>query len=516
MRIISWNINGLGKHFNELKQLIEAYNPDYVCIQKMRNKTGLEKFAIDGYQQLYVYNDIADWSGVIIYWKKLDGASSEMPLRIPTPKLSDKGHLQAYDCMDFILINAYAPYSNPTIEGAYAYRRQWDKMLVAFLKYLPKWKPVVICGDLNIVHTALDTHSDSYIKNVACYLDWERANFEELLSTGNLTDSFRFLHPDTRAYSFFAQSQFRKSGHGDRIDYALVSSDILPGLVNSTIIDFGSAQSLPLQLDFQLDVTAEPMHCHINASGVSLGEESSQGLDKKVSIANAGQEQTIHLKEAARWLARMAAQDGVVSPNERKLLKEFAETYGLDTNYLYRLAHANANDVEEPEVEMLNRSEHRGRQFEEFVVSLCSDRKRFTLLAWRGDKIAGDTYALENLMPDLHLRHRLDNEHEVEYHIECKYRSELVDGVLDLTSQLGRYQRMTSSKEKTELFLAIGIGGTPTKPERFYLIPSRMVKRDHVIKIENFSKCLCPQDQDGFHNYITHFFHKRVFKTKTE
>lgn len=515
MRIISWNINGLGKHFNELKQLIEAYNPDYVCIQKMRNKTGHDKFAIDGYQQLYVYNDIADWSGVIIYWKKPDGESAGMPIRIPTPKLSDKGHLQAYDCKDFILINAYAPYSNPTIEDAFAYRRQWDKMLVAFRQYLPKGKPVVICGDLNIVHTSLDTHSDSHIKNIACYLDWERANFEELLSTGNLTDTFRHLHPNTRAYSFFSQSLFRKLGQGDRIDYALVSSEILPGLENSSILDFGTAQSLPLLLDFKLGVTAEPSYCRKSSQGILLRKRQGDD-DQKASIANAGLEQTISLKEAAKWLTRMAARDGVVSPNERKLLKEFALTYGLDINYLYRLAHANAHDVAEPEVEILNRSEHRGRQFEDFVVSLCSDKKRFKLLEWRGDKIAGDTYALENLMPDLHLRHRLDDEHEVEYHIECKYRSELADGALDLSSQLGRYRRLTSSKEKSELFLAVGIGGTPTKPEQFYLIPSRMVKRDHVIKIENFGKCLCPQDQDGFHIYIAHFFHKRVFKTKTK
>lgn len=36
-------------------------------------------------------------------------------------------------------------------------------------------------------------------------------------------------------------------------------------------------------------------------------------------------EPTISIREAAKWLARMAAKDGVVSPNERKLLKEFAE-----------------------------------------------------------------------------------------------------------------------------------------------------------------------------------------------
>ena len=96
---------------------------------------------------------------------------------------------------------------------------------------------------------------------------------------------------------------------------------------------------------------------------------------------------TIKIQEAAKWLARLAAVDGVVSPRERQILKEFADTYGVDVKYLYRYAFAIAHEVAEPEVEYLNPSEYKGRKFEEFVVSLCADKSRFHLLAWRGDKI---------------------------------------------------------------------------------------------------------------------------------
>lgn len=65
-------------------------------------------------------------------------------------------------------------------------------------------------------------------------------------------------------------------------------------------------------------------------------------------------EPTISIREAAKWLARMAAMDGVVSPNERKLLKEFAEKYYLEPKSLYRMAHAATNDVEIPEVELIS------------------------------------------------------------------------------------------------------------------------------------------------------------------
>ena len=220
---------------------------------------------------------------------------------------------------------------------------------------------------------------------------------------------------------------------------------------------------------------------------------------------------SIPLKVAARWVAAMAATDGVVSPSEHKLLKEFAEHFNLEPTSLYRMAHAIANNIEVPEVEYINPLKMKGRKFEEFVVSLCSDKSRFKLLAWRSDKICGDTYARENLLPDLQLRHRLDTG-EVDYFIECKYRSSLHDGVLDLSSKLGRYRRMASAETNSELFLAVGVGGSPDNPEQFYIIPSRMVKRDYIIHIQNFEKCLCSKDAEGFHNYINHYFNKRVFK----
>ncbi len=147
------------------------------------------------------------------------------------------------------------------------------------------------------------------------------------------------------------------------------------------------------------------------------------------------------------------------------------------------------------------------------LISLCADHSRFNLLEWRGDKISGSTYAKSNLMPDLHLRHRLD-EGWVEYFIECKYRSTLPGGVLDLTSQLSRYRRMKLNQSTADLFIAVGVGGTPSCPESFYLIPDRMIKRDYIISLKNFSKCLCPKDSDGFHEYISHYFKIRVFNKK--
>lgn len=222
------------------------------------------------------------------------------------------------------------------------------------------------------------------------------------------------------------------------------------------------------------------------------------------------EETLISPSTAARWLARMAAADGAISPTERKVLADFARAYNLDPAKIIRMAYGMSNEFQQ-EVVLADRNEIKGWQFEQFVVSLCADKSRFSLLAWRGDKISGSTYAAETLSPDLHLRHRLDTA-VVEYLVECKYRSSLGEDGIDLSAQFKRY-RFAAKDSGLELFIALGIGGTPSDPAELLLVPGRMVKFDNKIDRKRFSKCLCPKTPDGFHAYINHYFHKRVFKT---
>lgn len=222
-------------------------------------------------------------------------------------------------------------------------------------------------------------------------------------------------------------------------------------------------------------------------------------------------ESSVNVREAARWIASMAAADGVITPSERKLMREFAETYGIDVKSLYRMAYAIANQMDIPEVEFVDHSTMKGRMFEEFIVKLMADHSHYSIINWSSDKYADGIYSLDTLMPDLHIRHKLD-ECMIEYFMECKYRSSLPEGKLDISSQLGRYRRMTSAQPDRELFIALGLGGTPSDPERLYIIPNRMIRKDGIINLDFYTRCLCPQTPDGLHDYISHYFAKRVFR----
>lgn len=253
--IISWNINSIGRHFDELKQLVATYNPDYICLQKVRNKTSLDKFSIPGYHAMFTFDDYGFMSGVVLYTRIIGGIEpilqlDAMPKRIPTPELSAEGHLQVYNCGKFILANTYVPFANPQFEGAEEYRKKWDKQFRKLIAELSEELPIIICGDLNIVHTERDTFEDKHIQNRPCFSQWERETFDALLSEANLADAFRTLHPKETRPSFYGN--FRFMGIGNRIDYFLVSRSLMPNVTDSDVlIDFGTGQSAPIILTFK-------------------------------------------------------------------------------------------------------------------------------------------------------------------------------------------------------------------------------------------------------------------------
>lgn len=184
---------------------------------------------------------------------------------------------------------------------------------------------------------------------------------------------------------------------------------------------------------------------------------------------------SISIYEAAKWLAEMAGADGEITPIEWKVMKSFADTYGVDFTKLARISYA-ISGANKQEVQYVNANEMKGRQFEELIVSFLADKSIYRLLAWRSDKIIDGIYAAENLLPDLEIKQRIGDV-EVGYFVECKYRSSWDSyAKVDLSKQFLRYRKFAKECGK-ELFIALGVGGSPDKPDAFYLIPSRMFNR---------------------------------------
>lgn len=90
-------------------------------------------------------------------------------------------------------------------------------------------KPVILTGDLNVAHRPIDLANDkSNYNKSAGYTQVEIDGFQNLLDAG-WVDSFRHLHPDTIAYTYWNYMfKARERNVGWRIDYFVVSNRLVP------------------------------------------------------------------------------------------------------------------------------------------------------------------------------------------------------------------------------------------------------------------------------------------------
>ena len=85
---------------------------------------------------------------------------------------------------------------------------------------------LIICGDYNICHEAIDIHDPVRNKTVSGFLPEERAWLDAFLKNG-FVDSFRALNKEPHNYTWWSyRAGARATNKGWRIDYCLVSAPL--------------------------------------------------------------------------------------------------------------------------------------------------------------------------------------------------------------------------------------------------------------------------------------------------
>lgn len=257
MRIISWNINGIRAHYDALIQLINSYEPDILCLQKVKSSRGIEAFPIEGYKPFDIPTYCSQYYGVGTYYRNIDYPMMNFP-----NELAAEGHFQALNLglHQPVLFNIYAPFSNPQDSKFIETRKKWDDILSLFAKDISLYSHLIMCGDFNVVRDSYDTWTRNCNRNQPCFYDWEQRNFNELLRQCDLVDTFRELHPQEMKFTYFdSKADYRLTNQGERIDYFLVSRFLLPHVSRCDIIeDITASNSNPIILDIDDDVAAPP------------------------------------------------------------------------------------------------------------------------------------------------------------------------------------------------------------------------------------------------------------------
>lgn len=129
------------------------------------------------------------------------------------------------------------------------FRRWMDERLAS-------GQPVVVGGDLNIAHTALDIHNPSGNKKNSGFLPHERQWFTELLEQGWSDRLREQVGPVKGPYSWWSnRGRARELNRGWRIDYLLSSPSLAGNLKDAGVHKEGGmtvSDHAPIWLDLSL------------------------------------------------------------------------------------------------------------------------------------------------------------------------------------------------------------------------------------------------------------------------
>jgi len=245
MKFISWNVNGIRAWAQKEGTLnfLKKEKADIICFQETKAQR-------EQIESLKLFQDYP-----FRYWhsaEKKGYSSTGLLSKIEAIKtwfgmenapIENEGRIINAEFKKFILVNVYTPNAKPDLSRLSLRYEEWDRTFLRHLKKLEKKKPVIVCGDFNVAHEAIDLARPDANKTTATkpgsagFTDQERERFSDFLQAGFI-DSFRFLHPEKIQYSWWSlRTRARERNVGWRIDYFLVSSQLKDKIKTAKIYD---------------------------------------------------------------------------------------------------------------------------------------------------------------------------------------------------------------------------------------------------------------------------------------
>lgn len=148
----------------------------------------------------------------------------------------------------------------------------------------------------------------------------------------------------------------------------------------------------------------------------------------------------------------------------------------------------------------------KGHEFEDYIITLFN-QQNFKLLEWRNFlKASNGVFPLNNSYPDLELQ--FVGARKYRFAVECKWREKFVDGKVpwaDLNNidAYQQYQRQNA----IPVFVAIGIGGLPSNPEKLFVTPLDKIS----MYTEVYESDLIPYKRKPTHKFFYDTRQKRLF-----
>ncbi len=237
MKIVSYNVNGIRAALKKgFIEWLQSVNPDVVCLQETKaqeDQLDLSVFEDAGYAYNYWFSaQKKGYSGVAIL-SKLKPDNVVLGTGIET--MDFEGRNIRADFGDISVMSMYLP--SGTNLDRLDFKLKYMAEIQEYLNNLRKERPnLIVLGDYNICHEAIDIHDPVRNKNVSGFLPVEREWIGNLIASGFI-DSFRFFNKEPHNYTWWSyRANSRNNNKGWRLDYAMVSEPLRERLQRSVIL----------------------------------------------------------------------------------------------------------------------------------------------------------------------------------------------------------------------------------------------------------------------------------------
>ncbi len=246
-KFISWNVNGIrAVDKKEALKWIDEADVDLLGVQETKSQVDQIPSTIfeKEYKTLFgSQSAIKGRSGTALF----TDIETTFTCNCPSVDVLDEGRINEVHFTlgdkDIAFFNVYFP-NGQSKEERLVYKMEfYDRFLNHCEELRKQGKSIIICGDVNTAHTAIDLARPKANEKTSGFLPMEREWMDKLLACG-YTDTLRHVIGDEpEHYSWWSyRANARANNVGWRIDYFFVSEDLKENVRDAYIMNevFGS------------------------------------------------------------------------------------------------------------------------------------------------------------------------------------------------------------------------------------------------------------------------------------
>jgi len=237
MKIVTYNVNGIRAAMKKgFIDWLKTESPDIVCIQETKAQSDqipVFEFTEVGYHTYSFSAQKKGYSGVALLCKQ---EPDHVEYGMNIEKYDFEGRFIRADFGDISVISVYHP-SGSSGDLRQAFKMEWLDDFAKYIQELRKSRPkLIVAGDYNICHEAIDIHDPVRNKTSSGFLPEEREWMTKFLDLGFI-DSFRHLNKDPHNYTWWSyRANARSNNKGWRIDYNMLTENLKGKLKASGIM----------------------------------------------------------------------------------------------------------------------------------------------------------------------------------------------------------------------------------------------------------------------------------------